>query len=219
MNRLVPAVMLAEPFEGHSMAKINPTEVIDAYRQRQARRSFFTFADISKALLVLFILASSVYVLLAGGPELPTIVELKTNTPTLTPSITPTPTQTATITSTPTETPNPDTQCDCSEPQIVVVTATFSVVEETQILPPTATIVLSPTATLSPTETYTATITPTFTPSATATATQIVYTVQNGDTLGGIALRFGVTVEAIQALNNLNSTIIVVGQTLQIPAP
>lgn len=205
------------------MAKIHPTEVIDAYRQRQARRSFFTFADISKALLALIILASSVYVLLTGGPELPTIIELKTNTPTSTPSITPTPTQTATITPMPTETPDPDTQCDCPEPQIVVVTATFSAVEETQAPPPTAfataTIVLSPTATLPPTETYTATITPTFTPSATATATQIVYTVQNGDTLGGIALRFGVTVEAIQALNNLNSTIIVVGQTLQIPAP
>ena len=137
------------------MAKIHPTEVIDAYRQRQARRSFFTFADISKALLALIILASSVYVLLTGGPELPTIIELKTNTPTSTPSITPTPTQTATITSMPTETPDPDTQCDCPEPQIVVVTATFSAVEETQAPPPTAfataTVLLSPTAILPPT--------------------------------------------------------------------
>lgn len=205
------------------MAKTSPAEVIDAYRQRQGRKSLFTFADISKALLVLFILASLGYVLLTGGPDLPTVVELKTNTPTLTPSITLTPTQTATITSTPTETSLPGDQCDCPEPQIVVVTATFSAIEKTQAPLPTASattaIVFSPTVTLPPTQTSTATTTLTFTPSATAIATQVVYIVQNGDTLGGIALRFGVTVEAIQAINNLDTTLIYVGQVLQIPKP
>jgi len=205
------------------MAKNSPAEVIDAYRQRQESKSLFTFADISKALLVLIILASSAYVLLTGGPELPTVVELKTNTATLMPSITPTPTQTATITATTTETSLPGDQCDCPEPQIVVVTATFSAIEETQASLPTASetaaLVFSPMATLPPSQTPTATTTLTFTPSATATATQVVYTVQNGDTLGGIALRFGVTVEAIQAINNMDTTLIYVGQLLQIPNP
>ena len=57
------------------------------------------------------------------------------------------------------------------------------------------------------------------TPSATSTPTQIVYTVRAGDTLSDIALRFGVTVEAIQALNNLDTPLIIQGQTLQIPRP
>ena len=41
------------------MAKTDPANVIDAYRRRQGRKSLFTFADVSKALLLLFILASS----------------------------------------------------------------------------------------------------------------------------------------------------------------
>jgi LysM repeat protein len=61
--------------------------------------------------------------------------------------------------------------------------------------------------------------TPTPTASITPTPTQILYTVQNNDTLGGIALRFGVTVEAIQAANNLSGTMVYVGQILQIPKP
>jgi LysM repeat protein len=67
----------------------------------------------------------------------------------------------------------------------------------------------------SPTPTETLIPTASFTP----TPTQTIYTVQNGDTLGGIALRFGVTVEAIQTLNDLDSTLIYVGQVLQIPQP
>ena len=204
------------------MAKSSPADVIDAYRQRQERRSFFTFADISKALLFLIILASSIYVLMTGGPELPTLVELKTNTPTSTPSITPTATQTATITSTPTETPDPNNQCDCPAPELLVVTATFSATDTTmslQAATDTATIVFTPTATLQPSETPILRETLTSTPSATAIPTQVLYTVQNGDTLGGIALRFGVTVEAIQTANNLDSTLIYVGQVLIIPNP
>ena len=198
------------------MAKTNPANVIDAYRRRQGRKSLFTFADVSKALLLLFILASSGYALFTGGPELPALVELKTNTPTYTPSITPTPTQTATITLTPTDTPDPDNQCDCPKPQILVVTATFSATD-TQMPFPTATevvvIALSPTVMLTSTQptTPTATLTP--------TPTQFLYTVQTNDTLGAIAFRFGVTIEAIQATNNLDTTMIYVGQVLQIPSP
>jgi LysM repeat protein len=204
------------------MAKRNSTDVIEAYRQRQGRKSLFTFADISKAILFIFILASSVYILITGGPELPTLVELKTNTPTYTPSITPTPTDTATITSTPTETLDPENQCDCPAPEILVVTATLSdsnTLEPLPMVTETATIASTPTATLIPTETSLPkdTLTPSLTP--TSTATQIIYIVQNGDTLGAIALRFGVTVEAIQTLNNLDTTLIYIGQVLQIPTP
>jgi LysM repeat protein len=200
------------------MAKRNPTDVIEAYRQRQGRKSLFTFADISKATLFIIILASLIYALVTGGPELPTLVELKTNTPTYTPSITSTPTQTATITATPTETPDPENECNCPAPEILVVTATSN----QELLPsPTdaAVVVSTQTATLIPTETPLPadTLAPSLTP--TSTPTQIIYIVQNGDTLGAIALRFGVTVEAIQTLNNLDTTLIYIGQVLQIPTP
>ncbi len=198
------------------MAKSSPADVIDAYRRRQERRFPFTFADISKALLFLIMLAASGYVVLTGGPELPTLIELKTNTPTLTPSITPTASPTATITLTPTETQNPDNQCNCSSPEIIVVTATSASTDTPMPFPTatdTATIAFAPSATLPPAESLTPTA------SVTPAPTQVLYTVRTGDTLGGIALKFGVTVEAIQLLNNLDSTLIYVGQVLQIPQP
>ena len=198
------------------MAKSSPADVIDAYRRRQKRKFPFTFADISKALLFLIMLAASVYVVLTGRPELPTLIELKTNTPTLTPSITPTASPTATITLTPTETQNPDNQCNCSSPEIIVVTATSAATDTLMPFPTatdTATIVFTPSATLSPAESLTPTA------SVTPAPTQVLYTVKTGDTLGGIALKFGVTVEAIQLLNNMDSTLIYVGQVLQIPQP
>jgi len=200
------------------MAKSSPTEIIDAYRQRQGRKSYFTFAGVSKVMLLFIILGSLVYALLTGGTELPVLIELKTNTPTFTPSITPTPTQTATITPTPTDTPDPDTHCDCPSTEIVIVTATFSA-SSTPSATVTATPVFTGTSTLTPTGTPLSTDTLTFSPSPTATPTQIVYIVQAGDTLSDIALRFGVGVEAIQTLNNLDTTLIVEGQVLQIPNP
>jgi LysM repeat protein len=198
------------------MARSNPADVIDSYRRRKEHASLFTFADISKAILFLIMLASSLYVVFTGGPELPTLVELNTNTPTFTPSITPTTSPTATITMTPTETPDPDNQCDCPPAEVLVVTATLGAKDTPSQVGDsikTATIAFTPTATFPPTETLTPTA------SATPTPTQIIYTVQNRDTLGGIALRFGVTVEAIQTLNNLDSTMIYEGQVLQIPQP
>jgi LysM repeat protein len=204
------------------MAKSNPTDVIDAYRRRQERRSFFTFGDTSKILVLLIILGSLIYALLTGGPDLPALVELKTNTPTFTPSITPTATQTTTITPTPTETPDPENQCDCPEPEVIIITATFEPTKPSTPLPDateTTVIVFTPTATLPPSETFTPTQTFTATASVTPSLTPIQYTVQSGDTLGAIALRFGVTVEAIQAANNLDTTLIYAGQVLQIPRP
>jgi len=204
------------------MTKYNSVDVIEAYRQRQERSFPFTFADVSNALLFLFILASSIYISFAGGPKLPTLIELKTNTPTLTPSITPTPSSTPTITQTPTETLVPEVQCNCPSAEIRVVTATFDITNTSVVLPiatETATAIFTPTETPLPSATPTSTETLTATPSASPTPTQVLYTVQNKDTLGGIALRFGVSVESIQALNNLNSTMIYVGQVLQIPRP
>jgi LysM repeat protein len=195
------------------MAKSSPADVIDSYRRRQQRRSPFTFADISQGLLFILILASAVYISITGGPKLPTIIELKTNTPTYTPSITPTPTMTATITSTPTETPDPEKQCDCPSPIVLVVTATFEASHASiPLASASATLSSLPTSTPAPSESLapTETLPPTSTPR--------LYTVQRNDTLSGIALRFGVSVEAIQALNNLSNTIIREGQVLQIPA-
>lgn len=44
------------------------------------------------------------------------------------------------------------------------------------------------------------------------------YTVRPGDTLGELSSRYGVSVLALQNANNISSTVIRVGQTLQIPA-
>lgn len=83
----------------------------------------------------------------------------------------------------------------------------------------------SPTAT--PTATRTATPsgpsptpsqTPTYTPiSYTPTPAFLVYTVVQGDTLGGIARRYNTTVSAIMELNNLSSDLLSIGQELSIP--
>ena len=48
-------------------------------------------------------------------------------------------------------------------------------------------------------------------------ASNIVYVVQPGDSLYTIAQRYNTTVESIMVLNNLTSTLLMVGQTLQIP--
>jgi LysM repeat protein len=84
-------------------------------------------------------------------------------------------------------------------------------------------VVPTPSPTPSPTQTATPTPTPTQTATATPTPTQsanpATYRVVSGDTLSGIARRFGVSVSSIQQLNNMgSSTTIRVGQVLQIPS-
>lgn len=204
------------------MADRSRADIIEAYRRRQGRRLPFSFADVSQAALLLLILASSAYFALTGGPELPTLIELKTNTPTFTPSITPTPSATApptltpTQTSAPTETPDAENGCSCPSPQVLVVTATL---EATSAFRPDPSATGPSTISAPPTGTLPPAASPTSSAILLPTPTPILYTVQRGDTLGGIALRFGVTVEAIQALNNMENTFIYVGQVLQIPAP
>jgi LysM repeat protein len=68
------------------------------------------------------------------------------------------------------------------------------------------------------TPTRTATATPTRTPTATPTRA-VTYVVQWGDQLLKIARRFGVTLSALKAANNLKDDTIYVGEILIIPAP
>ncbi|MCJ7712678.1 MAG: LysM peptidoglycan-binding domain-containing protein, partial [Chloroflexi bacterium] len=78
----------------------------------------------------------------------------------------------------------------------------------------------SPTPTPTPTPSPTPPPTPSPTPKPTPTARPTVHVVRRGETLSVIALRYGVTVEAIQAANGIKDpNIIVVGQRLTIPPP
>ena len=93
---------------------------------------------------------------------------------------------------------------------------------------------VTPTATPAPTATATATPTPSATPAPTATPVpptpaptptpapsatpQRTYVVAEGDTLAGIAERFGTTVSALQAANGIEDpNEIIIGQVLVIP--
>lgn len=86
--------------------------------------------------------------------------------------------------------------------------------------------VVEPTSIPSPTETATASATPTETllPTSAPTATEqapLDYTVAAGDTCGGIAVLFRVSVQSIIVLNNLPASCnnLVIGQTLKVPYP
>lgn len=85
---------------------------------------------------------------------------------------------------------------------------------------PTFTATLPPTATGTPvpaTPTPQFTNTPTDTPGPSPTPTPVVYTVQDGDTLFDIAVKFQVDVQAIKLFNNLTSDSLSIGQVLTIP--
>ena len=75
----------------------------------------------------------------------------------------------------------------------------------------------SPTASATPTPRPTASPTPTPTPTSSATGSK-TYTVKSGDTLSGIASRFGTTSRILMDLNSIaNADLIKIGQILKLP--
>jgi len=94
---------------------------------------------------------------------------------------------------------------------------TVIAVETTTTIPtmtPTTEVGTTPTATTEPEPTATATV-----PSATATpsTSEFTYVVRTGDTLWGLAIRFGTTVEAIKDRNGLTADTIYKDDELIIP--
>lgn len=88
----------------------------------------------------------------------------------------------------------------------------FTAPQVAAVLTPT----LTPTSTLSISATTTLTSTASVTPSATPTPT--IYVVEEGDTLGAIAIQFGVSVETLQVANDIDAPAALrVGQELIIP--
>ncbi len=86
---------------------------------------------------------------------------------------------------------------------------------------PSATVTFTPvpaTPTNPPTHTPLVSNTPSATPGPSSTPTPITYTVQEGDTLFGIAVQFQVDLQALKIVNNLTSDALSVGQVLIIPS-
>ena len=101
---------------------------------------------------------------------------------------------------------------------IVVYFALRTGITGTTLVDPTA----IPTATNTPTVTPTATEFYTLTPSPTVTPLPpIDYTVKAGDTCGGIAYTFGVSVQSIIIMNNLDAACVTlrIGQAIKVPYP
>jgi len=107
-----------------------------------------------------------------------------------------------------------------TEPSAAVATVALAAATVAPTLAPAATegigsLAGRPTQTTAPTGTTAA---PTMTPSATSTPGVAEYTVVDGDTLGAIAARFGITVAELVALNGLaDPDQIAVGAVLRLP--
>lgn len=100
--------------------------------------------------------------------------------------------------------------------RLVSWTVTLTPSAEVQATPtpsPTATRIATPSG-----PTATPTVTPTYTPiSYTPTPAFLVYVVEAGETLSGIARRYNTTVGAIMELNSLSADLLSIGQELHIP--
>jgi len=174
---------------------------------------FLTLAAAALAIIGCLIVSGAVVwalLLRDSGEALPTATTMaeidvrQTFTPrpataTYTPTFTPTPSRTPI----PTETPIPTDTPIATETPIPTET-------------PAATATLPPPTPTRPS----ATPTPSRTATATAVPGTVTYTVKAGDTLWGIATRFGVSVSALAQANGISTTApIHVGQVLVIPVP
>jgi len=112
------------------------------------------------------------------------------------------------------------TGCVRSQPQTIVITATFEPVIEvtsSSVILPTAAeqLNLSPVPEQLPTDPA-----PDSTQPIPALATDREYTVQPGDTLSGIAVSHGVSLEMLLSLNDLpDPNSLTIGQVISLPAP
>jgi LysM repeat protein len=85
---------------------------------------------------------------------------------------------------------------------------------------PSPTPLATPVATATPVPTRSPTAIPSprpATPAPTPAPTARTYVVQEGDTLNGIAARFGVSIAALREANGLSGDLITIGQRLIIP--
>lgn len=219
--------------------KKSTRSVIESYRKRRKQNQVFIVWG-GAALLILIGIILLVIWLTGPSQPLSGLFATETPTPTLTftPTLTNTPTETPTVTVTLTETPTPTQSAPYSYivqegdflatiaenenlgPDGVALIlllntfteegANFSIDPATQIVYPGQEILLPnpgmelPTATPIPVDI--------------ASGTILTYTIQAGDTLAGIAIRFNSTVDEIIAENELEDpNAIFVGQQLDIP--
>jgi len=158
----------------------------------------------------------------------PTTTRTPTQTPapTATPSLTPTPTHTATPTPLPTRVyvirPNDTLLAIASQYDVPVeaILAANPGLNATRLQPNQEIIIPWPTPTASPTSAGTMeTGGPSTAAASTVQLATFAYTVQPGDTLLDIALKYGVPVETIRQLNQLRGDLLQAGQTLILPLP
>jgi LysM repeat protein len=177
-------------------------------------------------LLALFLAIGAVMVYVALDSQ-GTIVE-PTVTPSITASITPsvTPTlETPTVTSTPEPSPTPFSYTVASGDTCLAIAARFEISVQSIVLlnnlPAACNTLVEGQKLLIPQPT------PTATPQATATLSaaeaefeaceKVYYTVEDNDTLGGIAQNYNVSMEAIKEWNGMVNNNVIAGRTIIIP--
>lgn len=209
----------------------HPQDVIDSYRKRQqnARRAPLVLGV--AALLLIVGIGALIFWLVGPGAPSFSLFATDTPTPTNTATVTLTPTATNTPTVTPTETATPTVTVTPTVAgpfiyQVVEGDSCFAIAVKFKVdilllitinnLDPACPIKVGDKLTIPGPET--ALPTATEIPSNLRPGTTIEYTVQTGDTLGSIALKFNSSVDAIKEENDItDENAILVGQKLIIP--
>jgi LysM repeat protein len=107
----------------------------------------------------------------------------------------------------------PAVDTEMPPPAIVITLTPASGATATGTTPPT----ITPTASSTNTSAPPSTSTPTTTSSCRVRADWVPYTVQTGETLYGIGVRYGVRVDTLAEGNCLDSTYVIAGQTIRVP--